>query len=133
MASFSDRLAAAQATIGLVFIYLAYSITAAITTWRRRAAMKREKRCQEVPWAANQWDRIFGIDLFLRTTKAAKNHNMLPTVQQSFLQSGVNTTQFVTLGRHMFRTLEPENLKTLLAIDHTKWGLPTNRKAGMAY
>lgn len=30
----------------------------------------------------------------------------------------------------MHATLEPENLKTIQAIDHKKWGLGTRRKIG---
>lgn len=30
----------------------------------------------------------------------------------------------------MHATLEPENLKTIQAVDHKKWGLGTRRKIG---
>ncbi|CZT21029.1 related to n-alkane-inducible cytochrome P450 [Ramularia collo-cygni] len=132
MAVFSGLPATAQILIGLLFAYALYSITASITLWRRRQAIKSERGCQSVPWAANQVDHIFGIDLFLKTVKAVKNHTMLATVQQAFLTTDVKTMQFVTLGVHMFRTIEPENLKTIQAIDHAKWGLPANRKAAIA-
>lgn len=130
MASFGGLPATAQILVGLAFVYVLYSIKCSYMTWRQRQAIKRERGCQPVPWALNQVDRVFGIDLFLRTTKAVKNHNMLATIQQAFAAMDVNTMQFVTLGVHMFRTLEPENLKTIQAIDHAKWGLPANRKAG---
>lgn len=132
MAFFNNFSATAQVLIGCAVTYALYSISISITTWRQRQAIKREKGCQPVPWAANQVDRIFGVDLFLRTVKAVKSHTMLATVQQAFASMDVKTMQFVTLGVHMFRTIEPENLKTILAVDHTKWALPVNRKAGMA-
>lgn len=132
MTHFGDSSLAVRTVVCLSLAYVVYSIAISLSTWRRRQAMKQEKGCQEVPWLVNQWDRILGIDLFLQTSKAVKNHEMMADIQRTFLGMGVNTMQFVTLGVHMSRTLEPENLKTIQAINHTKWGLPNIRKDGMA-
>lgn len=126
---FAELSNAAKAAVGLTAIYIFYYILASFSLWQRRRSMKREKGVMEVP-RTPQWDRIYGLDLFMTNMKALKNHCILEFQHRRFENLGFNTTQQVVFGRVVHNTREPENLKTIQAIDHKKWGLGSRRKNG---
>lgn len=53
---------------------------------------------------------------------------MLLRSQERFKEIGATTFALKILGRTMVMTLEPQNLKTIQALEHKKWGLGTRRK-----
>ncbi|EME45917.1 hypothetical protein DOTSEDRAFT_70063 [Dothistroma septosporum NZE10] len=120
---------AAKAIVGLVAVYIIYQLFVSTTSWTRRRAFKRQRGVLEAP-KLPQWDRIYGIDLFLENIKALKEHRLLELAYGRFTKTGINTMQFTALGRHLHMTIEPENLKTIQAIDQKKWGLGERRKVG---
>ncbi|KAK4626189.1 Cytochrome P450 monooxygenase himC [Fulvia fulva] len=122
---------AAKAAIGLAAVYAVYQLLTTITLWAGRRDFKRERGVLDAPWLP-QRDRFYGIDLFLDNIKALKEHRFLELGYKRFTETGLNTMQLVALGRHMHMTTEPENLKTIQAIDHKKWGLGKRRKIGFA-
>lgn len=118
-----------QALIILTLLYTIYHIISALDLWNRRRAFKRDRGVQDAP-RLPQKDPILGLDLFFENIASLKNHTLLETTAARFRDTGFNTFRLVALGRHMHATLEPENLKTIQAIDHKKWGLGTRRKIG---
>lgn len=118
-----------QALIILTLLYTIYHTISALDLWNRRRAFKRDRGVQDAP-RLPQKDPILGLDLFFENIASLKNHTLLETTASRFRDTGFNTFRLVALGRHMHATLEPENLKTIQAIDHKKWGLGTRRKIG---
>lgn len=118
-----------QALIGLALLYTIYHIISALDLWNRRRAFKRDRGVRDAP-RLPQKDPILGLDLFFENIASLKNHTLLETTASRFRDTGFNTFRLVALGRHMHATLEPENLKTIQAVDHKKWGLGTRRKIG---
>lgn len=127
--SFSSLPTPTQALIGLTLLYTIYHCISALDLWNRRRTFKREQGVQDAP-RLPQKDPILGLDLFLENIASLKNHTLLETTASRFRDTGFNTFRLVALGRHMHATLEPENLKTIQAVDHKKWGLGTRRKIG---
>ncbi|KAK3711360.1 hypothetical protein LTR37_009740 [Vermiconidia calcicola] len=113
--------------LGLVVVFAAYQVYIQLTLGRKRRAIARERGCLPSP-ALPQWDRIMGIDLFRDNMRAIKAHNFLELSYQRFQDLGVNTYQLIALGRRIYITTEPENLKAIQAIDFKKWGLGERRK-----
>lgn len=127
--SFSSLPTPTQALIGLALLYTIYHVISALDLWNRRRAFKRDRGVQDAP-RLPQKDPILGLDLFLENIASLKTHTLLETTASRFWNTGFNTFRLVALGRHMHATLEPENLKTIQAVDHKKWGLGTRRKIG---
>jgi len=61
-----------------------------------------------------QAERLLGLNLFLQRLKDAKINNLLPRAIERFQNVG-NTFSFVIMGQTMFATIEPENIKAILA------------------
>lgn len=73
---------------------------------------------------------MLGWDLFRENLRAFKQGNFLPLSYKRFQDIGVNTYHVMVLGRGVYLTTEPENLKTIQAIEFKKWGLGSRRKIG---
>lgn len=118
-----------QVALTAIALYLTYQTIDSLAVWRRREAIRREKgvlSARRMP----QIDPFFGIDIFMQNMKALKSHTLLETVHRRFKKLGVNTFQMKVLGRQLHFTTEPENLKTIQAIDAKKWSLGRRRKEG---
>ena len=126
---FSQLPHVAKAAIGLGAVFIVYSIFTALTTGRRQAALKREKGALPAP-AYPQWDKVFGSDIFWQNLQGFRQKHALDLTLRRFRTMGVNTYQFVMLGRRLHITIEPENLKTIQAVEFKKWGLGSRRKIG---
>ena len=119
----------AKLTLGLAALFVAYQFVQRFTLARKRRAIAREKGCLPSP-SYPQLETIVGWDLFSSNIRAIRNHALLELAYGRFREMGVNTFQFVALGRRFHITTEPENLKTIQAINFKQWGLGTRRKVG---
>jgi len=128
MAHFRDLHLTTQAAVVGAAIYLVYYVFGSLAIWSRRRALQREKGTLPAPWPDRQGERILGLFAFRDNLKSLKNHTLLAEATDLFFKSGVNTIQILVLGRHLHVTIEPENLKTIQAIDAKKWSLPNRRK-----
>lgn len=112
----------------LVSVFFSYHTIHAIILTQKRRALAREKGCLPSP-IHPQWDRILGIDVFRESMRAFKERRFLEVSRNRFKLNGVNTYHVVALGRRMYMTMEPENLKVIQAVEFKKWGLGERRKA----
>jgi cytochrome P450 len=119
--------AVVELVLALVAVYAAFKVLTAFVQWRKRQAFMREKGCLPAPWVPS-WDRIYGLDLFFKNMGHLKNHTLLEKTNRRFQETKFRTFQLVVLGRHLHQTIEPENLKTIQAIDFKKWSLGERRK-----
>lgn len=117
----------AKLALLLAAAFIAYTLFNQLTVGSRRRALARSKGCLPSPLYP-QWDKVFGIDLFRENITALKEHRALALQQQRFNERGVTTLQLTALGRRIIMTLEPENLKTIQAVEFKKWSLGTRRK-----
>ena len=61
------------------------------------------------------WDPIYSSDHFLRIIRAIGKHNLLGMYQKLWQKLGVYTVINPLLGNEIIYTIEPENVKTILA------------------
>ena len=119
----------AKIALGLAALFAAYQIIQQLTVRRRRQAIAREKGCLPSP-SYPQFETILGWEQFSSNIRAIRNHTNLELTYDRFKEMGVNTFQVVVLGRRIHITTEPENLKTIQAINFKHWGLGIRRKMG---
>lgn len=106
----------------LALYYLYYQLTVGAS--RRRII--RENGCQP-PVKYPHVDPIMGVDLFVANVKALRENRFLPAMRQRFKTYG-NTFQLNFMGAKVIATVEPENLKTILATKFKEFGLGERRR-----
>jgi cytochrome P450 len=115
---------------GLVIAGIAYLFYYAfwqLTVGARRRLIIREKGCLPVKKYPTK-DPILGIDLFRDLLRHISEHKLLDLVIARFERMNAKTLTFPSLGRQAIFTIEPENLKTIQALDFKKWSLGKQRK-----
>jgi cytochrome P450 len=70
---------------------------------------------------------IFGISAFLRLKKAVKEKRWIELIAEQYVKYGNTFTQSI-FGRPMVATIEPENLKALLATQFNDFELGTRHQ-----
>ncbi|KAL9606638.1 MAG: hypothetical protein Q9179_000224 [Wetmoreana sp. 5 TL-2023] len=73
---------------------------------------------------------IFGIDMFYDDLKSIKAHVFLENYKQHFWTLGT-TYSFRFLWRRVIMTIEPENIKSILATDFKSYSVGEDRKKGL--
>jgi hypothetical protein len=104
----------------------AYFIISGITTWIRRRRFAKAHGC-EPPTRLPQTERIIGVDLFTALQTQTKSKTLLPTGVQMHRELG-NTFSGVLLGQPVLITIEPENVKAVLATQFHDFGIGTRHR-----
>lgn len=100
-------------TVALVGMAIRRSIV------RRRFATS--KGCQPIAKSCNR-DPLLGIDIMRANLRAAKEHRALEVSRQRYHQFG-NTFMSRQLLSRAIMTVEPENVKTILALNFKDYGI----------
>ncbi|KAF2149416.1 putative P450 monooxygenase [Myriangium duriaei CBS 260.36] len=111
---------------GSLILAIVYYVYFQLTTGARRRAIIREKGCLPVNKVPSK-DPILGIDSFLEFRKAFQERRVLQFACWRFDMMGVTTIRNNVLGKRNISTIEPENLKQILALDFKNWSLGTQR------
>ena len=100
---------------------VAYFLITKLLTSIRLSKFAREhgtKPPRQIP----QSERILGLDLFLSRLREAKGKRLLESAQKRFEANGPTWTS-CTLGETIFLTVDPENIKAVLATNFKDYGL----------
>ena len=116
-----------ESVFGLGFFYILYCIYWEVTVGAGRRKIIREKGCQPIK-SLPDWDPIWGFGTFRETMKALKEHRLLELGYKRWKAIGANSFKINTLGTPLIITLEPENIKTVLALDFKNFTLGKPRK-----
>lgn len=119
-----------KAALALPVLYLFYILVTIALQHLRHRSLAASKNATLTTPPAPQRDPIFGIDRLWERRKMLDEHRLLESNRQRFLMMNVKTLSSMIFGRKMIITLEPENLKTIQAVDFRKWGLGERRKVG---
>ncbi|KAH8816184.1 cytochrome P450 [Xylogone sp. PMI_703] len=101
----------------LAIVYLSSKVTKYLEARRFKKAHGC-KPCRQLP----QSERIIGWGLYRTQLRAVKNRIILKTALGRFRDVG-DTWSAVVFGRHFINTMDPENIKTILATNFEDWGL----------
>lgn len=116
--------------LGSCVIYALYYIHWELTIGTSRRAMIKKHGCKPMkhcPEFNSFPDNIIGISTLMGNIKAAKEHRLMAHNRARFLRNG-NNTHIKFLFTDLMQTLEPENIKTILAVDFKKWALGSRRR-----
>ena len=116
-----------QALLSVCALYVIYYIYWQLTTGARRRRMIKDHGCKPANRLPSR-DPFFGLDLFFQTLNSLRNKNLLPTTRSRFREMGVTTFQLILVGQVVYMTIEPENLKTVMALQFKNFGLGYRRK-----
>ena len=112
-------------------MYVVYYIQWQLTVGASRRALIKQHGCKPIRDfdEFNGFpDNIFGLTI-IRTNRAAlQEHRLLESVQRRFARSQ-NTIHFKTLAVDIINTIEPENLKAVMATQFKDFHLPDRRKS----
>lgn len=111
---------AAFAILVLRFVYLK------LTTDAARRRFMEENGCLPAP-KFPQSDPIFGIDIFRASQKAFKERRGLARINNRYEIVGAKTFSINVMGRSIISTIEPENLKSIQALNFKQWSLGKTR------
>lgn len=113
--SYQSYTAVAVAAIALVFIVSKFQ------EYITNQAFIRQHGCKPV-FAVPQRERILGLDLFLSVLKATKERRLLEAASNRYQELGT-TASMTMLGRSFIGTVDPENIKALLATNFKDFGI----------
>ncbi|KAL8946193.1 MAG: hypothetical protein Q9222_007384 [Ikaeria aurantiellina] len=116
--------------VGLLICYAAYFVHWQLTVGARRRRLIKEHGCKPLNNNAelNPWkDFLFGWTQMVAAEKAFKQLRLLDFHKERFLRHG-NTIHFKIGFTDIWSTVEPENVKAMLAINFKDWNLPDRRK-----
>ncbi|EAW13417.1 cytochrome P450 [Aspergillus clavatus NRRL 1] len=114
----------APAVTLLVAVYAAFLILRYFQQLYHHRKQARALRCQPV---ASGNPGFFGIPAFLRLGQAVKEKRWIEHITEQYGTYGNTFTQ-VLLGRRLLSTIEPENLKAMLATQFHDFGLGTRHR-----
>lgn len=95
---------------------------------RHRTARKHDCKPVKLSPALNTFsNNMFGWKIPILLLNGFKARKVLETIQKVFFES-CNTVQVKLLSTNMIFTIEPENIKTILASNFNDWSITTRRK-----
>jgi len=115
---------AAAATFGAIFIF--YQLVKYVIQYQRRSAIIRNKGCKPLRSYPHK-DPILGLDLFFLNVGLVKSGKFLPGVRERFEKIPGWTYSQLLLGTKLINTVEPENIKAILATQFKDFGMPSTR------
>ena len=119
-----------QLFVGSCLVYALYYIHWELTIGSSRRAMIKEHGCKPIkhsPTLNSFPQNIIGIKTVKQSLKAVKEHRLLDHNRARYLRNG-NNTHLKMFFTDLMQTIEPENIKTIMALDFKKWGLGKRRK-----
>lgn len=111
-------------------VYIIYFTISSLALWRKRSAIKRQNKCKPAP-RLPQKDPFFGLDFFKDNRKAMEEGRMLDAAIKRFQDMKANTFALKMAGMNVVTTIDPENIKTILALDFKKYSIGAARKDGL--
>ena len=135
MASISNTLqggaSAIIAIVGFGGIYLLYILIQYAIRAYRYSVLSRENGCKP-PKRYPHRDPILGLDVLRENAANGKSGTFNECVKARYNKLGVNTYTSLFLGEEIIQTIEPENIKAVLATSFKDFELPPRRKEAMA-
>ena len=118
-----------QFVLAAVLFYALYYIHWELTVGASRRRMIKEHGCKPmrpIPELESPLNLIVGWKLLSENLAAYKRHQLLQHVKERYGRLG-NTFRAKALFDNVVQTIEPENLKTVLATEFKDWNLPDSR------
>ena len=119
-----------HALLASASLYIIYYIYWELTTGTTRRAIIKKHGCEPIksdPHFQYFPNNIFGYKSLVENFPALKQHKFMELVRSRFLRNGQTTMHQKVLFTDLIQTIEPENLKTILALNFKDWSLGERR------
>ena len=116
-----------QTLLSITCLSISYYTYHYLTTIAPRRRFIATKGCKPIRKWRNK-DPFLGLDFLWAMYKALRDHRGLEMMKERFDILGVNTAHIMILTRTFVATVEPENVKCVLAGDFRSYSLATDRK-----
>ena len=116
-----------QTLFSCICLLVSYYVYCHVTIGLARRRFIASKGCKPIRKWRNK-DPFLGLDFLWASYKALKEHRGLEVMNGRFDLLGVKTAHIDILTRRFVATLEPENLKCVLASDFRNYSLSKERK-----
>lgn len=113
--------------LSAVILAIVYYTITRILTYHRARLFARSHGCRPVP-RVPQREHIIGYDLYKEQADAHAAKFLLTYLRDLFLRYG-NTFQTTIMGDKFINTMEPENVKTILATKFEDFGIGQRKAA----
>ena len=117
--------------VGCLLLYVVYYAHWQLTVGTSRRRLMREHGCKPIepqPGLNDFPDSLFNWRLFRTQSAAYKAHTLLESTRNRFNKYNVGTLNLQLLHLKFIMTVEPENLKAMLATNFKDFNLPDTRK-----
>lgn len=119
-----------HAILGLGTIYLLYHIYWDLTIGAPRRRLIKQHGCKPIK-RPPMIDPFLGLDFIFDYSKQMNEQRVLEGTHGRFKALRTGTYRFSLLGTTIIPTMEPENVKSILALDFKSYSLGEVRKGGM--
>lgn len=116
-----------EACVGCTALLLLRRIYWELTTGASHRRIMKANNCRPAK-VYPAWPFVFGLDLIIHNLKLLREHRLLEDIQQDFHRLGSTTVSQNVLMTQAYGTIEPENLKAVLATNFKSFGLAATRK-----
>lgn len=121
-----------RTVLACLLLYTLYYVRWQLTVGASRRRLIKEHGCKPIasqPGLNDFPNSVFGWSLFRISTTAYRNRKFLQTTRDRFKRSNARTLNLQVLHRNFVMTIEPENLKAVMANNFKNFNLADNRKA----
>lgn len=118
--------------LGCLLLYTLYYVHWQLTVGASRRRLIKEHGCKPIALQPGLNDfphSLFGWKLFRAQGTAYRNRKFLETSRNRFKQHNTRTLDVHILHKNFIMTIEPENLKAVMANNFKNFNLADNRKA----
>lgn len=124
-----ERSASLLALLCLFGSYVLYRLIVRTIVGYRHSKFIKENGCKPVPKYPHK-DPIFGLDTFFESLRLSRTGGLLERMRERYrlVDGGVNTYSTLILGEPVITTMEPENVKAILATQFQDFNLSERRK-----
>ncbi len=119
-----------QVLVGVTLLYFCYYLHWQLTVGASRRALIKHNGCKPVrdDSEVNSFpNNVIGLQTIRENVAAFKEHRVLKCIMDRYGRLG-NTHHYKTMTVDMINTIEPENLKTIMATKFKDFYLPDRRK-----
>jgi cytochrome P450 len=109
---------------------LFYLIVSYLVKWQKVNKFKKAHGCKD-PLPMPRWDRIFGSDLAINAIRAQLSNRSLDYIKDLHIAVGP-TAHGNVMGINLFATVDPENVKAILATQFNDFELGYTRRNALS-
>lgn len=113
-----------------IFFYVIYRVHWELTTGASRRALIKKHGCEPIKKSSDYNffpNNVIGYKTLLENLAGIKHHNFLERLQKRYRNHGNNTMIQRLIFTDMIQTIEPDNLKTMLAVKFKDYCLGDRR------